>query len=346
MKDDLKWWAGASLQTVIEGRSIIDSERLQLHSLDEAEAFLNCYGFDWQVAEERWELEKLRQEALEFIEEILLFPGQLVLGSVRTEVDVRQLLVWVSENGTSQRRLWSCALLRVMHTFAHCGSYFNEHYQQEIREQLLSLFKAHLHYHQGAVSLGDIELAGFESRPSKTRRSVALKLLHKPENVAADIFDWVGVRIVTRYRLDALKVLAYLRKHNLVMFANIKPSRTRNTLLNVDWIQSRWGTESFTDFDKLRENAQLMEYPSFPPQSTDNPFSEATYHALQFTCRQRIRFRENDGRLVRFYFPYEIQILDEESYRRSRSGRASHDKYKQRQLKAIRARVLGSALVP
>jgi uncharacterized protein (TIGR04562 family) len=44
---------------------------------------------------------------------------------------------------------------------------------------------------------------------------------------------------------------------------------------------------------------------------------------------------------MRFFFPYEIQILDADSFEEARSGRASHDDYRERQREAVRRRVLG-----
>ncbi len=44
-----------TLQTIIAGRSLIDTSELHIDSLDEAYKFLNAYGFD-----DNEELEKLR----------------------------------------------------------------------------------------------------------------------------------------------------------------------------------------------------------------------------------------------------------------------------------------------
>jgi uncharacterized protein (TIGR04562 family) len=46
----------------------------------------------------------------------------------------------------------------------------------------------------------------------------------------------------------------------------------------------------------------------------------------------------------RFFFPYEIQIVDLETHRNNMEGQASHDTYKLRQLQAARKRVLGGLL--
>ncbi|WP_120497179.1 TIGR04552 family protein [Kiloniella sp. EL199] len=340
MNEELKLWAGASLKTVLNGQSIIDSPRLQVSSLEEAEAFLDCYGYDYDQLEDRQEIEAIRQESIDFIEDVLLEDGEEIPSLVRNQENILHLLMWVSEPEATERSRWSCALLRVMHTYAHCGSFFNEHYHGQVQDQIFSRFEQHIRYTSNGIFIGDIELVSYESRASKSRKSAVLKLLHKAENVAADIFDWIGIRMVTRYPLDALRVLCYLRNHNVVMFANIKPSRSRNSLIDVDWVEERW--KGVDDLAQVSADLQEMEYPKEVGRMSDNVFSGDSYRALQFTCRQRIKLRDTDGRPRRFYFPYEIQIQDEESYQTNRNGEASHEQYKQRQVRSARYRVLGT----
>ncbi len=339
MENEPKLWSGASLKTVLNGQSIIDSPKLQVSTLEEAEAFLACYGFDYGQLEDRQEIESIRQDSIIFIEEVLLAEGEEIDLEVRNQENVLKLLLWVSEPVASVRSQWACALLRVMHTFSHCGSYFNERYHDQIKEQVFERFDHHIRHTSNGTYIGDIELVVYESRSSKSRHSAVLKLLHKAENVAADIFDWLGIRIVTRDPLDALKVLCYLRQHNVVMFANIKPSRSRNTLIDVNWVEDRW--QDIADLEQAEIDRDLIKYPDEEGRVTDNLFSGSSYRSLQFTCRQRIRLREADGTRIRFYFPYEIQILDEANYQSNRHGEASHEQYKLRQVKSVRRRVLG-----
>ncbi len=343
-----------TLRSIVGGRSAIDAPHMHCHDLADAEAFLECYGFDTHRAEHLAELAELRQLAVEFIETELL-DDERIPDAVRNEEDVRSLLVWASDRVSTERSAWSCAILRVAHTLAHSRSYFNDKYGVEIRSQIFSRFEPHLNMGAGALKLGSgedaIELVDFEVRPAKPVFSVALKLLHKVENVAEDIFDRFGVRFITQRRFDALLVVKYLREHNVFMFANVKPSRSRNTLVDLAWLEdlmSGLDTEveggRMDDVERLellRQAVDAQAYPA-PPHSVDNPHSSASYHAVQFTCRQMIRVPDDTGqREIRFFFPFEVQILDDESYRRSRSGYAAHDLYKARQRQAVRQRVLG-----
>ena len=385
--------AWQTIRALIGGVSAIDVHRLPLRSLREAEDFLLCYGFDCKNDEHITEMEELRTEAIAFIEEELLNdePNLKIHPEVRAQPDVRVLLRWTSTSGSRhrERQMWACAMLRLMHTLSHCHSHLNIRYGDLIRTQILDRFEAHLSPEEpdGARTLGRgpgaVRLARFLIKKSKPTRSLAMKLLHKPENVAADIFDRVGVRFVTKERLDTLFVVDYLRTHHVVMFANVKPSRSRNTLIDLDWLvgelerleeEVRAGRLArYERLQRLRELTQNQPFPA-PPQPNYNTFSSVAYHSIQFTCRQMIRIPGEAESLhevitslaggddasqrlaeqltthaqrlqpIRFFFPFEVQILDEESYRLSREGLAAHHIYKARQREAVKQRVLGRLL--
>ncbi len=373
------------LSPILVGLSAIDSQKLHLSSIREAELFIESYGFSYNYQPHLKELERIRQEALSFIEEELLSdePKLQIPPQIRDETDIRKLLLLASESEDDLLQNWACALLRVMHTFIHSRSYLNELFGEEIKEQILERFSKHIHRtKEGGLFLGRgseaIPLLHFEFKHSKPLRSVVMKLLHKPENVAADIFDRIGLRFITRDKLDALLVIRYLRKNHVIMFANIKPSRSRNTLIDIQRLQTelliidsllkKGKIEGKNWLEKLRTMLQSHPYPHVPPNILENPFRSIHYHSIQFTCRQMIRIplkkfsahREN-GTLqslfaefarakyrgveeISFFFPFEVQIMDIESYRRSRSGLASHDEYKRRQRESVKERVLKKLL--
>lgn len=374
-----------TLRATIGGTSAIDVPRLHIQTEQEASDFLANYGFHCQLHTHRNELEYLRSEAITFIEEILLVdePELRIPPEIREQRDTRQLLLWASQHEQKFLQLWSCSLLRVMHTIAHGPSYFDERFGEQIRSQILARFEPHLQETTDGITLGQgkhaIPLHLFHIKKAKPKDSVIMKLLHKPENVAADIFDHIGLRFVTLDRLDALLVVKYLRSHNVFMFANVKPSRSRNTLIDLDWLreeteriqQEHLGTElTAQQIQELRTLVELMPYP-LSPDFSNNPYSSRRYHSIQFTCRQMIRIKnpyhvEPSGALtstvedrhffqeeretssndeeIRFFFPFEIQITDQKSYEQSRQGEAAHNLYKQRQRQAVKQRILGPLL--
>ena len=106
-----------------------------------------------------------------------------------------------------------------------------------------------------------------------------------------------------------------------------------------------------------------------------NGFSNSNYKSIQFTCRQLIKYRspvydeikalrtllKNSTDLEvksaadrldishltkeqRFFYPFEVQIIDIKNYEEAESGRASHASYKAAQAKMAMKRVLGQLL--
>lgn len=378
------------LSPLLDGMSAIDSPRLEIRSLEDADDFLESYGYDWRITEDREELEKLRTESIDFIERDLLFdePQLVIPREVRTEQDIRKLLLWSSDMTYPERQRWAWVIFRVIHIFSHSSSYFDEKYGDAIREQILGRFRPHVFSDGDAISLGtgpgSVSLSAFDIRGRKARTSAALKLLHKRDAGGSEIFDWVGVRLVTHDRYDALRVVRYLREHNVVNFMQVQPGRTRNTLIDIDRIEdelvelnelARAGKlPDYMVESELRKRVNQHNYPS-PPEKSYNPNSSLAYHSIQFTCMQRIHVRDRDNMIVsaffdrlpvrgnpmvkalrayadrlepnsdvRFLFPFELQILDQHSYELSRSGLASHHVYKERQRQRVKERLLGESI--
>ena len=354
--DDALGISRQAIRALIAGRSALDNERLDVASGRDAEAFLRSYGFDYQDPVQRRELQEIRRAALEFLEQELLLPGMEVLGDVVRMQDVRTLLAWASSRDGSDRQRWSCALLRVIHTCAHAHSYSDMAHGHRVRASIEARFAPHLFTTNGVTTLGQgeaaVELVRFELRPPKTFRSVVIKLLSAAHNVGTEVYDRQGVRIVTRDRIDALMVLRYLRSEHVVMFANVMPDRCRNTLIDPDWYDAEMDRigEAARTMSRAQLLAQLRkaaaEHTVDRTSSEHNPNSSDAYRSIQFTCREMLRI-DPMGSLPggRFFFPYEVQILDAESAEVAKSGPASHSAYRARQLARARRRVLGR-LIP
>ena len=182
-------WRSTSVRSALEGRSFIDAKRIHIHSEQEALEYLSCYGFDLNDPMDVKELEDLRIEALELIQDELLLENEFIPQAIVDVKDVAWYLLNASGGGDKTLMPWSAAVLRVIHTLTHSYSHLNDIYHDTIREQIFSRFENHIVRQKGACFFGKIELVDIELKSAKSRRSVAMKLLHKAENVAADIFD-------------------------------------------------------------------------------------------------------------------------------------------------------------
>src|SRR6185503_311488 len=106
----------------------------------------------------------------------------------------------------------------IMHTIAHIDKDLRTQHFADIQKQIFDRFyKFIFRDEHGQLFLGEnssdplrVPLVAFETKPKKARDSIILKLLHKPENVAEDIFDRVGMRYVTKTRLGSLQVIKFL----------------------------------------------------------------------------------------------------------------------------------------
>ncbi len=118
-----------------------------------------------------------------------------------------------------------------------------------------------------------------------------------------------------------------------------------------------------------REVLDCHKQPAF---SEHNKFTSKAYQSIQFTCRQLIEYKnpflqefnelrrmakssnpeENDltrrvlnmdislvARDIRFFYPYEIQVVDQEAFRENSQGDASHQEYKRQQVRSAMKRI-------
>ncbi len=354
---------------VLSKKSFLDIKRLDIENEADAYEYLKNYGFDINLEYHKDQVAKILVDSKKFIqtylledphspEQSLVMPPELLF-----EDDPLKLLMLASNPQRNLMQRWSCALLRVAHTVTHVDNDLAKYFFPGIKKQILSVFMSHLDVtRDGDYFLGDgedkIKLKLFEMKSEKTRDSMIMKLLHKKESVGAAIFDRVGVRIVTRTKLDVLLVLKYLAEKHVISFANINPARTRNNIIDTEKFLT--ALESLKNSDKqiteedainfLEEHTVLDEAKRQTQAESiireSNPYSSTQYTSLQLTLRKLINIQDpfNITLSYKFFFPFEIQILDEDSYEESRHGRASHDEYKKKQAAAVRKRVLGNVL--
>ena len=378
------------LDVIVSGHSAIDGlMSFSMKTPEEASQFLRCYGFELDNPIERAELFGHFQEAFSFIKNNFLHPANPeglrldIPRKLQELTDPAQLLLWASTQSSGQGSLgqWACAVLKVMHTISHIDRDIRSSHFADVQMQIMDGFYKHVHNEDGKLYLGKdrndpemVELVLFETKPKKSRESILLKLLHKPENVAEDIFDRVGIRFVTKTKLDSLRVIKYLKDRYIIMPANIKPSRSKNSLVNVKKFRDEldrvlkspdmnW-EKAVTALQKAVGDQEISE-------NNDNPHTSKEYAAIQFTCRQLIKIKnhiyedikklkslenspqsedirntlsridlKNITREFRFFYPFEVQVSDEKSHLDNMKGQSAHSVYKKNQLMTAMKRVM------
>ena len=382
------------LDVVIDGKSALDS-RFFLGPVADKEqifSFIKAYGLDYNDPVGRAELFGNFQEALQFIKRYFLsedlphHENLKIPNAILMITDISDLFFKATKSGSKEQleeRLWAEIILKVMHTILHVDKDLRSGYFKDIQTQIFDRFYKYVFRDsEDQLFLGfkkegaGIPLLEFETKAKKSRVSVIIKLLHKVENVAEELFDRVGIRFVTKTRLDILRVTDFLLKQNIVIPHNIKPSRSINNLID----SQKFKMKHLSALKKsIRENLTEEEFVKSLDEEAKgcipdgnekkNEHSSSEYRSIQFTGRQLIKYtnpfyrefkqvRElakqedtelskkllaldisNIARETMFFYPFEIQILDEETHNNNTEGEASHNEYKKAQVKSAHVRL-------
>ncbi len=234
-------------RVILGGESSIDMGGLNIRDHRSARLFARNYGYDLEIPAQRAHVVQVYGDAMEFLGAAIL-DGHLeaIPLEIRMLKDPEDLLVWASFRPQDQLSHWACVVLRVMHTLFHIDHNVNLRYLKDIQAQVFEPYDRFLvPLDDGTFVLrGDYEvpLVAVERKENKDRASMLLKMLHKPENVAETIYDQIGIRFVAQDRLGVLLVIRFLLDHHVLMPTHIKPSRSRNLLVDLEALQA-WSSE-------------------------------------------------------------------------------------------------------
>lgn len=385
-----------TFDVVCSGKSSLDATNYltELYDKQQVTNFLYGYGFDITDPVEAAELFGIFQEALNFIKRYFLKEGNpdgldlRVPNYLYSITNISDLFLAATGHSSfklnTEEALWAGVVLKVMHTILHTDKDLRYRYFSTIQQQIFDRFYKFVQRdEQNRLFLKKdgtgmtIPLYDFQTKAKKTRDSIIIKLLHKQENVAEELFDRIGIRIVTYNKLDALKVIGFLQKNYVIMINNIKPSRSQNTLVDLGLLRKRMYTlyketmrENLTEETFYQKLNHLIEECAPASTTHENIHSSDEYRAIHFTGRQLIKYKnpfmssfnevrkqalkdkENPvsqallhldtspiSRDVRFFYPFEVQITDYESHIKNTMGEASHNEYKRSQLRSAMRRI-------
>ncbi len=381
---------------LLQGNSALDSNTFfgQIFSQQQAEDFLKGYGFEGDNPVELSELFGIFQESLQFIKRYFLKEGNpegldlAIPGEIYQIVDIKDLFTMPSrgvvEPSQYEMSLWATIILKVMHTILHADKDLRYRYFSTIQTQIFDSFYRYIHRdEEGHLFLKSSEdqvpLQEFETKARKSRDSIIIKLLHKKENVAEELFDRIGLRLITKTKFDALRAIKFLYDHHVIMIHNITTSRSFNSLIDMQKFRELYESHmekvdinQMPEEDYLQLMEQLCEDSELPErQRKHNRYSAVDYKAIHFTGRQLIKYtnpffknftkvrelakeRAEEDELaqrlmnldtstlakdVRFFYSFEVQVTDVQSHQTNTLGEASHAEYKKNQLRAAMLRV-------
>jgi len=384
-----------TFDVVCSGKSSLDATNYltELHDKNQVADFLYGYGFDITDPVETAELFGIFQEAIQFIKRYFLKEGNpegldlRVPNYLFTITNISELFLAATGHSSAKlkkdEQLWAGVVLKVMHTLLHTDKDLRYRYYSTIQQQIFDRFYKFIHRDENNCLIlknetgTSILLHDFQTKAKKTRDSIVIKLLHKQENVAEELFDRIGVRIITKSKLDALRVIKFLHRNHVIMINNIKPSRSQNSLVDLYSLKKKMyslykeAIRNRLDESNFYERLNKLVDESTPGHNIhDNRHTSEEYRAIHFTGRQLIKYRNpfmtsfNEvrklalkdkqnpvseallsldtsaiSRDIRFFYPFEVQITDIESHQKNSQGEASHVEYKKSQLKSAMKRI-------
>jgi uncharacterized protein (TIGR04552 family) len=174
----------------------------------------------------------------------------------------------------------------------------------------------------------------------KNKDSLYTKLLSKQETVAAQIYDKLRFRIVTRSADDIFPVINYLTK-KLFPYNYVIPAQSINSIFNF----KSYCNEN-SHLKPMLPEMQAGRDDDYTP--SDNRFSADTYRVIHFVVDMPVRLPRRLmerapasanalGSIV--FVVCEFQVIDRETEAQNELGEASHAKYKERQKRSVMRRL-------
>lgn len=339
------------LRLVLRGGSVIDWRRLNFADRDDVERFLRLSLFDTADPKDQERLRDILAQAVAYLRASFRYR---VAEPVANPREIHDLFLMASGrfDPPKYRRI-ACIVLKVMHCIHHVEARELLFQAKTAEADFQALVNARVVAAAKAMIDADYPIVEFSGN-LKTRESLITKLLSKKETLAAQIYDKVRYRIVTREIADVLPVLHHLA-HHLFPFNFVVPGQTQNNL--VDFREVVEGTP------ELRKLIPKLELDLGHERREDlarrragevNAFSARGYRVLNFVADIPVRIDPWIVPDARGAFPHgriafglvEFQIMDQETARLNEQGEASHERYKMRQKRKVLRRLSRGLVVP
>ena len=315
-----------AIRLILRGQSVVDWYRLNLNTAEEVECFLRVNGYDSRMEDDERRLRHLLASAIEYLETNFYyhFPDELKHPEAVTDV-------FLAASSSSEYQNLACIVLKVAHIINHIDA-------RELRYRLPVSDDALFRRAEDAVTrtVEEMVAAGAPittfTASRKSRDSLITKLLAKKSTIAAQVFDRLRFRIVTKTSVDLVPVLVRL-KDRILPFNYVVPGQSRNEVL-----PTQAAIEAVPRLNPLAHQLQYQFQLQDAGEEEDwNRFSSSDFRMINFVVDMPLRVDEfvtdpalrDLGFLV--FSLVEFQMFDEPTFEQNERGESSHDRYKDRQ---------------
>ncbi len=328
-----------SIRLMLRGDSVIDWRRLDFADEAEVREFLLSQELHADDPADRARLEHVKSEAIAYLRRQFDYP----IPRPVEQASVLDLLM--TAGGRGHRAMCACTILKCMHIIHHLDGRELLFLLPMSDQDVFHIVEEKVYRVIGAMLAAGFPVVEFVGG-RKNKDSLITKLLSKQETIAAQIFDKLRFRVVTRSQDDIFPVLQYLTKR-LFPFNYVVPGQSVNSML---------GFESYVEQTPLKDLLEKMQANTTAGEALnpgDNKFSSDTYRIIHLVVDMPVRLprrmTENappDATLLGnvIFVICEFQIVDRDTEAHNELGEASHERYKERQKKAVIRRLqLGGA---
>ncbi len=319
-----------AIRLLLRGGSVIDWHRLNFQGLEEAERFIAAQELSLDNADDRFRMQRVRASAVSYLRRRYDFP----IPKPVENSSFAELLLMAS--GTGHRQLCACTILKVMHVIHHAEARELLFMLPVSNEEVFNLVEQKVYRVIGGMLAEGFPIVEFIGG-RKNKDSLYTKLMSKPEVTAAQIYDKLRFRVVTRGIDDIFPVLSHMMEH-IFPFNFVIPGESSNTLFHF-----RSYCEDHARLSELYPGLQLdagLEDENRPP---DNVFSAPSYRVVHFVVDMPVRLPDtliraapaasHLGKVI--FVQTEFQVIDQDADQHNEMGAASHGAYKERQRQAV-----------
>jgi uncharacterized protein (TIGR04552 family) len=322
-----------SVRLILRGDSVIDWHRLNFEDRGQVREFLIANEFHPEEPGDEMRMDGIKREAISYLRRHLEYPIPKPVESASVE----EMMMIAS--GRGHRQMCACTILKCMHIIHHLEGRELLFVMPLSDQEIFHAVEEKVYRVIGSMLAGGFPITEFVGG-RKNKDSLYTKLLSKQETVAAQIYDKLRFRIVTRSKEEIFPVIQYLTR-KLFPFNYVMPKQSINSIFHFKQYCS-----AYPHLKAMLSEMQAGRDDDYTP--TDNQFTADEYKIIHFIVDMPVRLpRKLLERAPSSAWPLgpvifvicEFQVIDRETESANERGDASHARYKERQRRAVMRRL-------
>jgi uncharacterized protein (TIGR04552 family) len=322
-----------AVRLILRGDSVIDWHRLNFKTPEQVRDVILSQELRPNEPADQQRMLRVKLEAIGYLRRHLEYP----IPKPVERASVEELLTMASGHG--HRQMCACTILKCMHIIHHLEGRELLFVLPLSDREVFQVVEEKVYRVIGSMLAGGFPITEFVGG-RKNKDSLYTKLLSKQESVAAQIYDKLRFRIVTRSKADIFPVIQYLSQ-KLFPWNYVIPGQSINSIFPF-----KHYCLEHPHLAPMLSEMQAGRDEEYTP--TDNTFTAEEYRIIHFIVDMPVRLPRrilerappSASQLGAIIFVIcEFQVIDRDTEAANEHGEASHDRYKERQRKAVMRRL-------